>query len=77
MQAQAYEGYFNNGQFYVLGREVRIPERKRVVITVLPDTETVLFVDEQEENELHELFRSGDTVAASDVLTKIEALPND
>jgi hypothetical protein len=37
MLAQAYEGYFNNGQFYVSGRAIRIPERKRVFLAVLGD----------------------------------------
>jgi len=33
----AYEGYFNNGQFYALGKAIHIPERKRVLITILDD----------------------------------------
>ncbi|MCL2096081.1 MAG: hypothetical protein FWH10_04170 [Oscillospiraceae bacterium] len=37
----AYEGYFNNGQFYVSGKTVRIPEKKRVVITILDDAKIV------------------------------------
>jgi len=77
MQAQAYEGYFYNGRFYMSGIAVNLPERKRVVITVLPDAGTNLLIDEQEENELHDLLHSDDTVSAADVLAKIEALPND
>jgi hypothetical protein len=37
MQTLAYEGYFNEGRFYVSGKIVQIPERKRVVITLLDD----------------------------------------
>ena len=37
MQAQAYEGYFENGQFYASGQAVRIPERRRVYITILDE----------------------------------------
>ena len=39
MQAQAYEGYFNNGQFYVSGKSIRIPEKRRVVLTVFNDNQ--------------------------------------
>ena len=31
----AYEGYFNNGCFYVNGSIIQIPEQYRVVITIL------------------------------------------
>ena len=37
MQAQAYEGYFEGGQFYTAGQMLFLPERKRVYITVLDD----------------------------------------
>ena len=37
MQAQAYEGYFENGRFYTAGRPVNIPERRRVYITVIDE----------------------------------------
>jgi len=37
MQTQAYEGYFENGSFFASGRAVRLPEKKRVVITVLDE----------------------------------------
>ena len=29
---QAYEGYFENGQFYAAGRIVSIPERRRTIV---------------------------------------------
>ena len=35
MQAQAYEGYFENGQFYPAEQTVRTPMRLRAVLTVL------------------------------------------
>ena len=34
---QAYEGYFENGQFYTAGEIIRIPERRRVFLTVLEE----------------------------------------
>ena len=37
MQALAYEGYFDNGRFYAFGKTVQVPERRRVVITVMED----------------------------------------
>jgi len=37
MQAQAYEGYFENGCFYAAGRPISIPERRRVYITILDE----------------------------------------
>ena len=52
MQARAYEGYFEGGQFYTAGKPLRIPERRRVYITVLdaPTQEdtTTDWVDELE-----------------------------
>ena len=41
MQVTAYEGYFDNGRFYTSGKEVRIPEQRRVIITILNDMQTV------------------------------------
>ena len=34
---QAYEGYFENGQFYTEGQIIRIPERRRAIINILDD----------------------------------------
>ena len=42
MQAQAYEGYFESGKFYTSGKPLRIPERKRVFITILGDVQSNL-----------------------------------
>ena len=35
MQAQAYEGYFENGQFYASGKIINLPERQKVYIKLL------------------------------------------
>ena len=35
MQTQAYEGYFDGGQFYVNGKAIRIPERRRIVLAIM------------------------------------------
>jgi hypothetical protein len=37
MQAQAYEGYFDNGSFFSSGRTISIPEKTRVVVTVFDE----------------------------------------
>ena len=37
MQAQAYEGYFENGQFFTSGRTIQLPEQRRVYITILDE----------------------------------------
>ena len=34
MQERAYEGYFEGGQFYTAGKAVRIPGRRRAVLTI-------------------------------------------
>ena len=41
MQRITYEGHFNNGQFYASNKVVRIPERRRVIITILDDVQSV------------------------------------
>ena len=50
MQAVAYEGYFNNGQFYASGKTVKIPEKRRIVITILDETEAKIEATEQKES---------------------------
>ena len=37
MQAQAYEGYFENGSFFSAGQTILIPEKRRVYIKILND----------------------------------------
>ncbi|MDR2088963.1 MAG: hypothetical protein LBP73_06380 [Clostridiales Family XIII bacterium] len=34
---QAIEGYFDNGRFFAIGRAMPVPERRRVIITVLDE----------------------------------------
>ena len=63
MQAQAYEGYFENGNFYVAGRPLRIPERRKVYITIFnePIQNTPLATAPDWLGELHQLLEeSGD-----------------
>ena len=38
MQAYAYEGFFENGQFYVSGKTSHIKGRKKAFITILDET---------------------------------------
>ena len=40
VQALAYEGYFNNGRFYSSGKVMHIPEKRRVFITILDESES-------------------------------------
>ncbi|MDR1736738.1 MAG: hypothetical protein LBR85_07735 [Oscillospiraceae bacterium] len=47
MQTTAYVGYFDNGRFYSSGQIVKIPEQRRVIITVL-DEPSVLNADKME-----------------------------
>ena len=37
MNAQAYEGYFKDGNFYTAGQTMNIPEQRRVVITIFEE----------------------------------------
>jgi len=37
MQAKAYEGYFDRGQFYSAGKQLRIPERRKVYVMVFDE----------------------------------------
>ena len=40
MNAQAYEGYFENGSFYPVGQVVNSPVRRRAVVTVFDEPVT-------------------------------------
>ena len=51
MQALAYEGYFKNGRFYTSGKVMPIPEKRKVFITILDETESIT---EHEANEQKE-----------------------
>jgi len=35
VQARAYEGYFEDGKFFVGGKQMHIPERRKAFVTVL------------------------------------------
>ena len=35
---QAYEGYYENGQFYSMNKTVRTPGRRRAILTVLDES---------------------------------------
>jgi len=37
MPAQVYEGYFDKGQFYVEGQLIRLPEYRKVFITIIDE----------------------------------------
>jgi len=37
MQAQAYEGYFKEGKFFSAGKQLRLPENRKVYITILEE----------------------------------------
>ena len=46
MQIVAYDGYFDNGNFYASGKIIRIPERQRVVITILDESQSTEIASE-------------------------------
>ena len=54
MQRIAYEGYFDNGRFYSSGKPLHIPEKRRVIITILDDEQ----VADSEEIRKREMLRS-------------------
>ena len=54
MKVVAYDGYFDNGNFYTSGKVLRIPERQRVVITILDESQR----SELEEARKREILRS-------------------
>jgi len=59
---QAYEGYFENGKFYSVGQSIQIPERQRVILTVLDEP-----ITEHKENEQARAWRDFfNTINASD-----------
>jgi len=37
MQAQAYEGYFRQGSFFSAGKQLLLPENRKVYITILEE----------------------------------------
>ena len=62
MRASAYEGYFSNGLFYTSGKAVKIPEKRKVFLTIFEETKNMpeREANEQEESAqewLDDLFR--------------------
>jgi hypothetical protein len=51
MSSAAYEGYFNDGRFYASGKVIQIPEKRRVVITILEETRNTNETESIAENE--------------------------
>ena len=49
MLAQAYEGYFRNGEFYTAEQTIRIPEGKKVFITIFD--EFITDIENKEESQ--------------------------
>ena len=56
MQVVAYDGYFDNGNFYASGKIIRLPERRRVVITILDESQST--ETESEDARKREVLRS-------------------
>ena len=54
MRVVAYDGYFDNGNFYTSGKVLRIPEKRRVVITILDESLST----ESEDTRKREILRS-------------------
>ena len=70
MQAQAYEGYFENGRFYAAGKAIHIPERQRVFITILDEVR-----DGAMEEQLNAMDEFIEAIKASDeVVPELERL---
>jgi len=53
---QAYEGYFENGNFHTAGRIIRIPERRRAIINILEDEVIETKTKSQRQGEALEQF---------------------
>ena len=53
---QAYEGYFENGQFYATGNIIRIQGRKRAIINILEDEVIETKTKSQKQGEALEKF---------------------
>lgn len=56
MQAQAYEGYFENGQFYPIGKEVQVTGRRRAFITIFEEPFKDEFVVDKEKQQAINAF---------------------
>jgi len=54
MQAQAYQGYLENGFFHTAGKTIKLPERKNMFVTILEEANEEEVSEESKDNE-HEL----------------------
>ena len=59
MQIKAYDGYFDDGKFYSSGKVLRLPEGRRIVITVLDEYQSIYLDDEKKREILRSLRGSG------------------
>ena len=55
MQVISYDGYFSKGNFYALGKMVRIPEQQRVIITILNEEKNSELKNEKKQKILRNL----------------------
>jgi hypothetical protein len=62
MQAQVYEGYFENGSFLAARQTIHIPDRKRVYITILGDSADAVIESNDHERRLDWLKRLDEAV---------------
>jgi hypothetical protein len=53
---QAYEGYFENGQFHTAERIIRIPERRRAIVNILEDEIINTEILAKKQNEALKMF---------------------
>ena len=67
---QAYEGYYENGQFYPIGKTAKINGRRRAFITILDEPAKDKDIEQrlQEFDELMEMIRD----AADEEMPEIE-----
>ncbi len=72
MQAQAYEGYFENGRFFAAGKTIQIPEKRRVYITVLDEPALEAGTSVNEHAEAWRDFLSGISNISDEPLKEFE-----
>jgi hypothetical protein len=65
MQAQVYEGYFENGSFLAAGQTIHIPERKMVYITILGEPTEVVTESSDYERRMDWLKRLDEAIRLS------------
>jgi hypothetical protein len=70
MQTLAYEGYFVDDHFYVSGKVTKMPEHRRVVITILEDIQSA---DTRKMAAWNEFKRMSDETAHENLLLDNDA----